>query len=39
MSRFTVHWMKNWLKGKAQRVVANDVTSDYYPAVFLRVQL
>ena len=27
MSRFTVHWVKNWLKGRAQRVVVNGATS------------
>jgi len=27
MSRFTVSWVKNWLKGIAQRVVVNGDTS------------
>jgi len=29
MSRFTVHWVKNWLKGRAQRVVVNGATSGW----------
>ncbi|GAB0177261.1 mitochondrial enolase superfamily member 1 [Grus japonensis] len=31
MSRFTVHWVKNWLKGRAQRVVVNGATSGWQP--------
>lgn len=27
MSRFTVCWVKNWLKGRAQRFVVNGATS------------
>jgi len=27
MSRFMVHWVKNWLKGRAQRVLVNWATS------------
>ena len=30
MSRFTVCWVKNWLKGRAQRVVVNGTTSDWW---------
>jgi len=26
MSRFMVHWVKNWLKRRAQRVVVNGAT-------------
>ncbi|GAB0203727.1 mitochondrial enolase superfamily member 1 [Grus japonensis] len=29
MSGFTVHWVKNWLNGRAQRVVVNGVTSGW----------
>ncbi|GAB0183463.1 mitochondrial enolase superfamily member 1 [Grus japonensis] len=29
MSRFMVHWVKNWLKGRAQRVVVNGATSGW----------
>ncbi|GAB0180000.1 mitochondrial enolase superfamily member 1 [Grus japonensis] len=29
MSGFTVHWVKNWLKGRAQRVVVNGATSGW----------
>ncbi|KAK4811153.1 hypothetical protein QYF61_019784 [Mycteria americana] len=29
MSRYTVHWVKNWLKGRAQRVVVNGATSGW----------
>ena len=38
MSRFTVRWVKNLLKGGAQQVVVNGATSDQSPAVFLRAQ-
>ena len=31
MSRFTVCWVKNWLKGRAQRVVVNGATSGWQP--------
>ena len=31
MSRFTVCWVKNWLKGRAQRVVENGATSGWWP--------
>ncbi|GAB0188591.1 mitochondrial enolase superfamily member 1 [Grus japonensis] len=31
MSRFTVRWVKNWLKGKAQRVVVNGTRTDWQP--------
>ncbi|KAK4818300.1 LOW QUALITY PROTEIN: hypothetical protein QYF61_010762 [Mycteria americana] len=31
MSRLTVRWVKNWLKGRAQRVVVNRVTSAWQP--------
>ncbi|GAB0177256.1 mitochondrial enolase superfamily member 1 [Grus japonensis] len=31
MSRFTVHWVKSWLKGRAQRVVVNGATSGWQP--------
>jgi len=27
MSRFMVHWVKNWLQGRAQRVLVNGATS------------
>ena len=29
MTRFMVHWVKNWLKGRAQRVVVNGATSGW----------
>ncbi|KAK4811167.1 hypothetical protein QYF61_019798 [Mycteria americana] len=29
MSRYTVRWVKNWLKGRAQRVVVNGATSGW----------
>ena len=29
MSRFTVRWVKDWLKGRAQRVVVNRATSGW----------
>ena len=29
MSRFTVRWVKNWLNGRAQRVVVNGATSGW----------
>ncbi|GAB0190321.1 mitochondrial enolase superfamily member 1 [Grus japonensis] len=29
---FTVHWVKNWLKGRAQRVVVNGATAVWRPA-------
>ncbi|KAK4828602.1 hypothetical protein QYF61_000054 [Mycteria americana] len=29
MSRFTVRWVKNWLSGRAQRVVVNGATSGW----------
>ncbi|KAK4832485.1 hypothetical protein QYF61_023532 [Mycteria americana] len=29
MSRFMVHWVKNWLKGRAQRVVVDAATSGW----------
>ena len=29
MSEFMVHWMKNWLKGRAQRVVVIWATSGW----------
>ncbi|KAK4811079.1 hypothetical protein QYF61_016365 [Mycteria americana] len=31
MSRYTVRWVKNWLKGRAQRVVLNGATSGRQP--------
>ncbi|PKU43375.1 hypothetical protein llap_6319 [Limosa lapponica baueri] len=31
MSRYTVHWVKNWLKGRAQRVVVNGTTFRWRP--------
>ncbi|KAK4807145.1 hypothetical protein QYF61_018486 [Mycteria americana] len=31
MSRFTAHWVKNWLNGRAQRVVVNGATSGWQP--------
>ncbi|KAK4831141.1 LOW QUALITY PROTEIN: hypothetical protein QYF61_015444 [Mycteria americana] len=31
ISGFTVHWVKNWLKGRAQRVVVNGATSVWRP--------
>ncbi|GAB0208399.1 mitochondrial enolase superfamily member 1 [Grus japonensis] len=31
MSGFTVCWVKNWLKGRAQRVVVNGATSGWRP--------
>ncbi|KAK4806138.1 hypothetical protein QYF61_001061 [Mycteria americana] len=31
MSRFTVCWVKNWLEGRAQRVVVNGATSGWQP--------
>ncbi|GAB0181964.1 mitochondrial enolase superfamily member 1 [Grus japonensis] len=31
MSRFTVRWVKNWLKGRAQEVVVNGATSGWRP--------
>jgi len=27
MVGFAVHWVKNWLKGRVQRVVVNEATS------------
>jgi len=32
MSRYVAHWVKNWLKGRAQRVVMNGATSGCQPA-------
>ena len=29
MSRFTVRWVKNWLKDRAQRVVVDGATSGW----------
>ncbi|GAB0209474.1 mitochondrial enolase superfamily member 1 [Grus japonensis] len=29
MSRYTVHWVKNWMKGRAQRVAVNGATSGW----------
>jgi len=29
MSRFTVRWVKNWLKGSAQRLVVNGACSEW----------
>jgi len=31
VSGFTVHWVKNWLKGRAQRIVVNGATSGWRP--------
>ena len=31
MSRFVVHWVKNWLNGWAQRVVVNGARSGWRP--------
>ena len=31
MSGFTVHWMKNWLKGRDERVVVNGATYGWQP--------
>ncbi|KAK4811088.1 hypothetical protein QYF61_016374 [Mycteria americana] len=31
MSRYTVRWVNNWLKGRAQRVVLNGATSGRQP--------
>jgi len=28
---YTLHWMKNWLNGRAQRVVVNGVKSSWWP--------
>ncbi|PKU38724.1 rna-directed dna polymerase from mobile element jockey-like [Limosa lapponica baueri] len=33
MSGFMVHWVKNWLKGRAQRVVVNGATSGWRPVI------
>ncbi|GAB0182378.1 mitochondrial enolase superfamily member 1 [Grus japonensis] len=30
-SRFTVRWVKNWLKGRAQRLVVNGAASGWRP--------
>ncbi|KAK4823652.1 hypothetical protein QYF61_005004 [Mycteria americana] len=38
-SRFTVHWVKNWLKGRAQRVVVNVATSGWLEKRRLRGDL
>jgi len=27
----TLHWIKNWLNGRAQRVIANEVKSSWWP--------
>ncbi|KAK4810895.1 hypothetical protein QYF61_013303 [Mycteria americana] len=35
MSRFMVHWVKNWLKGRAQRVIANGATSGWHQGSIL----
>ncbi|KAK4830711.1 hypothetical protein QYF61_012971 [Mycteria americana] len=32
MSRYMVHWVENWLHGRAQRVVVNGATSGWQPA-------
>ena len=29
MSRYMMHWVKNWLKGRAQSVVVNGATSGW----------
>ncbi|KAK4812740.1 hypothetical protein QYF61_018289 [Mycteria americana] len=31
MSRYTVHWVKNWLKGRTQRIVVNGAASGWRP--------
>ncbi|NXA63260.1 PO23 protein, partial [Mohoua ochrocephala] len=31
LDRFTLHWVKNWLEGRAQRVVVNGATSNWWP--------
>jgi len=40
MSRFMVHWVKNWLKGRAQRgvVMGLYLAGNLSAVVFLRVQ-
>ncbi|KAJ7399367.1 hypothetical protein BTVI_115302 [Pitangus sulphuratus] len=30
LDRYTVHWVKNWLDGQAQRVVVNGATSSWW---------
>ncbi|NXX50902.1 RTJK polymerase, partial [Tricholaema leucomelas] len=31
LDRFTLCWVKNWLEGRAQRVVVNGATSSWQP--------
>ncbi|GAB0187644.1 hypothetical protein GRJ2_001229700 [Grus japonensis] len=31
LDRCTLHWVKNWLEGRAQRVVVNGVKSTWWP--------
>lgn len=31
MRRVTMHWVKNWLDSRAQRVAVNKVTSGWQP--------
>jgi len=31
MSRFLLHWVKNWLNRRAQRVVVNGARSGWWP--------
>ncbi|KAK4818864.1 hypothetical protein QYF61_020083 [Mycteria americana] len=33
MSRYMMHWVKNWLKGKSQRIVVNGATSGWRPVI------
>ncbi|NXD85507.1 RTJK polymerase, partial [Halcyon senegalensis] len=31
LDRYTLHWVKNWLDDRAQRVVVNGATSSWCP--------